>query len=53
MASYKFHEGPLKVESPGVKYTDNEIIADYVYETVTIDGNKVRSGGGGDGGGCM
>lgn len=41
MASYKFYEGPLTVESPHVRYTDTEILADYEYETVTVDGGKV------------
>lgn len=41
MASYKFYDGPLTVESPNVRYTDNEIQADYTYETVTVEGGKV------------
>lgn len=33
---------PFIVESPAVKYSDNEIVSEYAYTTTVVEGNKVR-----------
>lgn len=43
MASFKFQSTPFTVESPDVTYTDAEILANYTYETVVVEGAKVRA----------
>jgi hypothetical protein len=45
MASYKYSDAPFMVESPDVTYTDDEIIAHYTYETVSVHGGKVSKRG--------
>jgi len=43
MASLKYKDAAFTVESPDVTYTGDEILAKYTYETVVIEGTKVRS----------
>ena len=43
MASFKFQSTPFTVESPDVTYTDAQILANYTYETVVVEGSKVRA----------
>lgn len=54
MASFKFLESSsFTVESPDVTYTDAEIVANYSYETVVVEGTKVSPRWRGRGPGCM
>ena len=41
MAQFRFQSADFTVESPDVTYTEEEILAKYTYETVTIEGTKV------------
>lgn len=46
MASFKFKDAAFTVDSPDVIYTEKEILATYTYETVVVEGTKVRGTGG-------
>mmetsp|Transcript_14503 Transcript_14503/g.20459 ORF Transcript_14503/g.20459 Transcript_14503/m.20459 type:complete len:533 (+) Transcript_14503:110-1708(+) len=42
MSSFQNMDGAFTVESDKCKYTDNEILSDYTYETTVVDGNVVK-----------
>ena len=42
MASFKFKDAAFTVDSPDVTYSEEEILAKYTYETVVVEGTKVR-----------
>mmetsp|Transcript_12652 Transcript_12652/g.46724 ORF Transcript_12652/g.46724 Transcript_12652/m.46724 type:complete len:531 (-) Transcript_12652:302-1894(-) len=42
MTSAIFSDNDFKVESPDVRYTEEHIVANYKYETTSVEGNVVR-----------